>query len=248
MAKPIPCDSNLRRNGSMNLAEPIHQLREGEPSEVPADDGLEPVDLGDWGDEPVPDVATLIHEKEQLHEQLAEAQGQVNEIKKEAEQLLAEQQREYENLLEEKSETIRTLHRKIHEQPERPAPVNVPREEELLALSEELERERQQLKEDEEALMQQMGQMEVQMSRERAELARQRTELQRLQSEIRHELEQASRDAALRERLAPLQRRQQEMAHRTTSGPESPVVPESRPPAREEPQPRDSGLFRRLFG
>jgi len=57
--------------------------------------------------------------------------------------------------------------------------------------------------------------MEVQMSRERAELARQRSELQRLQSEIRHELDLAARDAALRERLAPLQRRHQEMTGRT---------------------------------
>jgi hypothetical protein len=175
-----------------------------------------------------------------------------------------ERQREYESLLEEKSEVIRSLHRKIQELQERPGGGSagggggpVPREQELLALSEELERERRQLKEDEEALMQQMREMEVQMSRERAELARQRNEVIRLQSEIRHELELASRDAALRERLAPLQRRHQELTNRRGSGPPPPDPPANGPapqaPAAPvaEQQPRakkDSGLFSRLFG
>src|SRR5207245_671573 len=63
-----------------------------------------------------------------------------------------------------------------------------PDEEDVLALSDTLERERRQLAEDEEALMRQMRDMEMAMSRERAELARQRNELQRLNEEIRHEL------------------------------------------------------------
>src|SRR5207249_6270688 len=53
-------------------------------------------------------------------------------------------QHEYEGLLEEKSEVIRDLHRRPHDQPERAA-VNVPREEELIALSEEPARARRQL-------------------------------------------------------------------------------------------------------
>ena len=63
-----------------------------------------------------------------------------------------------------------------------------PCEDDLLALSEELERDRRQIQEDEQALMQQMREMEVSMARERAEMARQRNDMQRLQSEIRHEI------------------------------------------------------------
>jgi DNA repair exonuclease SbcCD ATPase subunit len=162
-------------------------------------------------------------------------------------------QREYEGLLEEKSEVIRELHRRLHEQPERASAAGTPREEELIALSEELERERRQLKDDEEALMEQMRQMEVQMSRERAELARQRNELQRLQNDVRHELELAARDATLRDRLAPLQRRHQDMVNRT-GGPrpqESPVaepVLAPHPKAAAKGARKDSSIFRRLFG
>jgi chromosome segregation ATPase len=163
-------------------------------------------------------------------------------------------QREYEGLLEEKSEVIRDLHRRLHEQPERSASsAGTPREEELLALSEELERERRQLKDDEEALMQQMRQMEVQMSRERAELARQRNELQRLQNDVRHELELAARDATLRDRLAPLQRRHQDLVNRN-GGPRNPEAPHPAPASAPSPNAasrggtKNSGLFRRLFG
>jgi chromosome segregation ATPase len=160
-------------------------------------------------------------------------------------------QREYDSLLEEKSEVIRDLHRRLHDQPERPAG-NVPREEELIALSEELERERRQLKDDEEALMEQMRQMEVQMSRERAELARQRNELQRLQNDVRHELELASRDATLRDRLAPLQRRHQEMVNRSgTARSAEHAAPQAIPAASgggTGSARKDSSLFRKLFG
>src|SRR5204862_3037058 len=112
----------------------------------------------------------------------------------------------------EKSELIRTLHRKVQaleqelagkeeiKEEKRPAGP-LPREDELMMLSEELERERRQLKEDEEALMEQMREMEVQMARERAEMARQRTELQRLQNELSHQLALTTRDATLRARL-----------------------------------------------
>lgn len=161
----------------------------------------------------------------------------------------ARREREYENLLEEKSEVIREMHRRLQEassQTPGRAAGDVPQEEELLALHEELERERNQLKEDEESLMKQMRDMELQMSRERAEMARQRNELQRLHKEIQHELELAERDATLRERLAPLQRRAQEALHRrapaaATQAPAAPAVPEPKPA-------KDSSLLRRLFG
>ena len=52
-----------------------------------------------------------------------------------------ERQREFEGLLEEKSEVIRSLHQKIQELQARPtAPPLTPREDELIALSDELER------------------------------------------------------------------------------------------------------------
>lgn len=164
----------------------------------------------------------------------------------------AQRIKEFEAVLEEKSEVIRELHRKLQEHADRPAAAAgaTPREEELLALSEELERERRQLKDDEESLMAQMREMEVQMSRERAEMARQRNDLQRLQNEIRHELELAERDATLRERLAPLQRRHQEMISRRTGGEKSGVIatPAEIKPAAPKKDGSSSSIFRRLFG
>ena len=186
-----------------------------------------------------------------------------------AEQTWTEKQKELEALLEDKSEVIRELHLKMQERPAAAGPRGsailpsgaareaaiTPREEELLALSEELEEERRQLREDEETVRTQMREMEVQMSRERAELARQRNELQRLHSEIRHELELASRHAALRDRLEPLQRRHQEMLHRKGSEPSRDGAAEAAPQqtsAAAPPQqasPRNpTGLLHRLFG
>jgi hypothetical protein len=97
-----------------------------------------------------------------------------------------------------------------------------------------------------------MREMEVQMSRERAELARQRNELQRLHSEIRHELELASRHAALRDRLEPLQRRHQEMLHRKGSEPSreaGAAGPDSAASGTQPASPKgQTGLLQRLFG
>jgi len=189
------------------------------------------------------------------NEHLARRVTELERLTEDAQKSKAEweaRQREYDGLLEEKSEVIRDLHRRLHEQPER-APGNIPREEELIALSEELERERKQLKDDEESLMEQMRQMEVQMSRERAELARQRNELQRLQNDVRHELELAARDATLRDRLAPLQRRHQDMMNRT-GGPRGQDAAAREPAAAASAAPgagpgkKESGLFRRIFG
>jgi hypothetical protein len=161
----------------------------------------------------------------------------------------AEQQKDLEKLLDEKSDIIRELHVKLQEQPARP-PAATPREEELLALSEELEQERNQLKEDEEALTLQMREMELQMSRERAELARQRNELQRLHSEIKHELETASREAELRDRLQPLQRRQQELLHRRGGEPPRTAQPQdaATPATPTESSAASSQKSRRFFG
>jgi hypothetical protein len=241
MARPLPAGSIAARNGSASKL-----------TAAQAEAGLEPVDAG-WDDEETTPANAPSGEEADLRERLADTERQLVELRQDAELALQEQQTEFERILEEKIGLIRELHQKVTELEARPVPApQTPREEELLALSEELERERKQLKEDEEALMEQMGQMEVQMSRERAELARQRTELQRLQSEIRHELELAARDAALRERLAPLQRRQQEITARRSTGATPP--PGMVPPAPvdtgadADPAPSGSGLFRRLFG
>jgi hypothetical protein len=239
MARPLPANSPPPRNGHHDSAS---GLAADLPLEPAGDESLTQA-LPAWDDEGAAAAAVdLARDNAALRQQLAE-------LKQEAEQALAEQQAEFERILEEKSELIRTLHRKVQELQDRPAAAvaNAPREEELMALSEELERERRQLKEDEESLMEQMGQMEVQMSRERAELARQRSELQRLQSEIRHELELAARDAALRERLAPLQRRHQEMNRGRAPAPAEPQAPAEAAPDKAA-RPGNSGIIRRLFG
>src|SRR5262249_40006861 len=199
------------------------------------------------------DLEELRAENAELRTSIVELQQLVEDNAQQAEQTWAERQREFESLLEEKSEVIRNLHRKLQEHGDHRPNGPAPREEELLALSEELERERRQLKEDEEALMQQMRDMEVQMSRERAELARQRNELQRLQTEIRHELELAARDSTLRERLAPLQRRAQEAINRRgaapgNSGPTQQMPNPQAIPVEGTRKTQESGVFRRLFG
>jgi hypothetical protein len=168
-------------------------------------------------------LATLAHEVELLRAEKAalrhtldELEGLLEEKMQAAQSTYARQQKQG-ALLEEKSEEIRELHLQLLECPatagSRESNLS-PREEELLALSQELEQERRQLRSDEEALTDQMREMELQMSRERAELARQRHELQRLHGEVVQELERASRNSSLRERLQPLQRRHQEILHR----------------------------------
>src|SRR6516165_8980498 len=156
----------------------------------------------------VPEAERLQLENEELRQRLAELERMLEDATG-AQQASAEQQSYYEKCLEEKSEVIRELHQRVkeaqaqstYEEAQAPAAGEAPagtagatpREEELIALSEELEEERKQLKEDEATLMQQMSAMELTMSRERAELARQRSELLRLQNEIHMELEMASR-------------------------------------------------------
>jgi hypothetical protein len=169
-----------------------------------------------------------------------------------------EQEREYSRMLEEKTDLIRELHLKIQDLQQLELQQAAPAEEsapsppsqdaaELCALSDELEHERNQLKEDEKTLMQQMRLMEVQMSRERAELARQRSEIERLHQEVRDELEQASREDTLKDRLMPLMRRQSEIVRNGSSEPPSRKA--ERPgsaPAPAAPA-ATSGIFRRLF-
>src|SRR5262249_46079012 len=133
-------------------------------------------------------------------------------------------------LMEEKSETIRQLHQDLQDaralleeqgesKPAARPSGPVPREEELLALSEDLERERRQLQEDEQSLMEQMRQMEMSMARGRAERRRQRKDLEGLYGEIRHELERLERNGALQSKMDELKAKLQDVSPRRGSAP-----------------------------
>jgi len=188
-----------------------------------------------------------------------------------------DREREYEALLEEKSEKIRELFSKNQELEKQvtsgsgggaaaaPARETPPDNEELLALSDELERERcqieqerrtidedrRQLREDEESMMRQMREMELQMAKERAELARQRNELQRLHGEIRHELELAQRDAAVNERLKLLQRRHREVSGEPADDP-APTKKSNQGAGKGDAAKKEAGgsgsIMKRFFG
>ncbi|MGL4551776.1 MAG: hypothetical protein ACRC33_11360 [Gemmataceae bacterium] len=176
--------------------------------------------------------------------------------------------REYDGLLESKDETIRQIHGQLQEAQQqleelasKPTAAKrsgpVPREEEMLALSEELERERRQLTEDEQSLMDQMRQMELGMARERAEMARQRNDLQRLAGEIRHEMERLEKNGAMQSKMEELRAKLQDATSRRGAAPPGrpqsstalPVVKpqEQQPAAPAAPQPRGS-FVGRLFG
>jgi len=261
MANPIPTD--LHRNGTNGRLARLAALAANRESHLddevvdeeplPVNHGLHDQAPSEEGDE----LCQLRAENAELRRKLDEVQPLAGEARQ-LEETWAERQKEYEGLLDEKSEVIRELHRRVQEleaavKERRHAAT--PREEELLSLHEELEAERKQIQEDEQTLMKQMREMELQMSRERAELARQRSELQRLHTEIHHELELHDRDATLRERLAPLQRRAQDVMTRRGAAP-SPQSSQhfaARPQAQpqdEQPAPetKRSGVFSRIFG
>ncbi len=164
----------------------------------------------------------------------------------------ADRQREYEALLEEKSEVIRALHQKIREQHDRPARSDAgPAQpsEEILQFQQELEDRRRQLEEDEEAMTAQLREMEMALSKDRADLARQRQEIQRLQADLAREIEMASRDPGLRERLMNLRRPGDNKSRPTTQVAlaEPTPVPQATPPATVASK-GSSGIFRRIFG
>jgi chromosome segregation ATPase len=162
----------------------------------------------------------------------------------------ADRQKEFEALLEEKSEVIRSLHLRIQELQDSPAGPAEADVSDSHMLQKEMAEQRRQLEEDEESLMQQMRQMEMAMSKDRAELARQRNEIQRLHNELNHEIEIASRDPGLRERLVALQRLQGEMSGRNkqTATPASAKQSAQTPAAAPAAQKENTGLLRRIFG
>lgn len=175
----------------------------------------------------------------ELHQELEAASGK-------SEQDYGNRLKEYEGLLDEKNELIRTMHVKVQDLEQNMRPPT-PKEEELLAMSEELERERcqiqqerrkleedmRQLKEDEQVMTEEMRKMEIQMAKERAELARQRSELTRINEEIKHELERIERDRGLSDRLVQLRQRHMEAVKGKGIGSTGPVLPArgDKPPA-----------------
>ncbi len=213
------------------------------------------------------EVEVLRAQNAELRSVLADLRQLLEEMSQHDPDLLQQRITELEAEVAQKDEVNRGLHAQLEEIEQQFAAVSAPpKDEDLAALSDELERERcqltqerkqmeedrQQLRDDEEDLMKQMREMEVSMARERAEMARQRTELTRLHGEIRHELDAIQRDGALTARLAQFQRKQQEMMARQGIAGAEPVAPPPAAPAPAQPAPaapkRDSNVLRRLFG
>jgi len=253
-------------NGHAHLA--------GEPSETEMNQlaindthpplGLKPVP--EAGPEELQDVESLTNENHQLRALCAELEQALQEAAKLNDRGIEERFREYDALLEEKNEAIRQLHQELQHAHSvvadmeaqlqealaaRPPAGPAPREEELLALSEELERERRQLQEDEQTLMEQMREMEVSMARERAEMARQRNDLQRLQSEIRHELERLEKSGATVRKMEELKIKLSDVTTRrgmAANMPASSNQQNQQQPQQAPSPPAKSSLMGRLFG
>jgi len=265
MSQPFP-PKNISRSGAANSILRSPSNGSAHKIELPSENQLDARDVQQQPEE----TELLRAENDQLRALCTELEQALQEAAHSGVGTNAEERfREYETLLEEKTETIRNLHLQIQEaqttiaelEAERttnkPAPTGpVPREEELLRLSEELESERRQLQEDEQALMEQMREMELTMARERAEMARQRNDLQRLQGEIRHELERLERNGALQTKIDGLKSKLNDAVTRRGLAPQSnfasppaaaqPSAPEAVPP--QLPKKESGGLFGRLFG
>lgn len=183
-------------------------------------------------------VAQLQAENQELRQIIGELQQELEAASGKQDNDLGERQKEYERMLDEKTEIIRKLNSDIQQLQEQIRPPT-PREEELFAMSEELERERaqlqqdrrkleeeaRQLKEDEDVMTEEMRKMEIQMARERADMARQRTELTRISEEIRQELERIERDKGLSEKLIQLRQRHSDILRGRSGGGGPPQQP-----------------------
>lgn len=258
MARPLPLPDQHRSGTNGNLsgrpapAGPLHlHSAVVEETQPPEDIAAGATTLASA------EIEHLQAENEQLRALCQELEQALQEATQHLQPDLEQQIREYDAVLEEKNEMIRQLHQQLHEaqaaleakvsQPAPPPPRQhqgpAPCEDELLALSEELERERRQLQEDEHTLMEQMREMEVGMARERAELARQRNDLQRLQAEIRHDLERLERNGAVQSKIENLKIKLQDATARRGAAPgPTGASGQSAAPARKE------GLMGRLFG
>ena len=75
----------------------------------------------------------------------------------------------------------------------------------------QLEQAQQSLQQQEQELNEKLKQSELDLSKERATIARERSNIERTHGELMRELEHAERDAARREKLAPLQKLQDDL-------------------------------------
>ena len=231
--------------------------------------GLAPETVSEAGPDDLQELDMLRHENGQSRSLCLELEQALQEASQTPQQQGEDERvREYEALLEEKSETIRQLHQELQNAAldcgrdggpgqrgcaTTAAGWPAPREEELLALSEELENERRQLQEDEQTLMQQMREMEVSMARERAEMARQRNDLNRLQSDIRHELERLEKSGAAVRKMEELKRQFADATNRRGLAASSSVNHAAAQPQTPQQAPapapkKDSSIMGRLFG
>ncbi len=247
MARPLSTSSSYR-GGTNGNHQPRYRIDDQPPADV----------------ESAAEAEHLRAENAQLRSLCAELEQALGEATQHHPDpaVVEERIREYETLLEEKTEAIRTLHEQLLEvraaleQSQSEAgrvQGPVPREDELLQLSEELERERRQLREDEQTVMEQMRQMEMSMARERAEMARQRNDLQRLFGEIRHEMERLERNGALQNKMEELKAKLQDVQTRRGAAPTPAGRPAATPAAGTPPTPTPptqpkGGFMGRLFG
>lgn len=166
----------------------------------------------------------LRKENERLRQNLEQARQRVLQFEKDAEQWRA-REKEYELMLEEKSELIRQLHQEARAQQAAPRP-DGPSEDELVALHQELQRERQMLEEDRAALEEQFRLSELQMSKERADIAKLKSEANRMQNEVKRQMEILEREAKVRGEMGNFLKLREELqasANRTPGGRQTPV-------------------------
>lgn len=243
----------------------MNQLRNGERTSGP-----KTKEESNFSPDLMAEVELLRGENTQLRSLCVELEQALQEATQDANVDVDSRLRDYESMLEEKSEMIRQLHQQLQQaqslvadlelklasgpgQPTYNGPA--PREEELLALSEELERERRQLQEDEQALMEQMKDMEIGMARERAEMARQRNDMQRLQQELQYELERLERLGAAQHKVDALKNKLHDAS--TRRGMATNVPRPAQQQHQQEPDaeaedttssPKKDGFISRLFG
>jgi chromosome segregation ATPase len=270
MARPLPIPDPLRNGSNGNHpvrpapAGPLHLhpvTVPGMPASIDdvdllAEDGLSSAEAAEF--------VQVRSENAQLRALCVELEQALHEATQQMHPDQEQQIRDYEGVVEEKNDMIRQLHQQLQEMQaafeevegrvSQPAPQRAAGgptcEDELLALSEELERERRQLQEDEQALMEQMREMEVSMARERAEMARQRNDLQRLQSEIRHELERLERNGAKAQKIQELTEKLTDAANRRGAAPmpSASSGQAASPQAPTAPSRKGGSLMGRLFG
>lgn len=182
-------------------------------------------------------VEELRRENERLRMNLEQLRNRAAQFEREGE-LWRAREKEYEMMLEEKSELIRQLHQEARVQQPVAKSTDGPSEDELVALHQELQRERAMLEEDRLALEEQFRQSEIQMSKERAEIAKLRADVNRMQNEVKRQMEILEREAKVRGEMSNFMRLREELqtnANRTPGGRPTPTPGSSPTPIPDLP-------------